>query len=73
MNCSICKTDTPILNLTAVWLGERKLEVCSGCIEDAIAEMLADIERADKAYCQSCQHYTCSEHCVQNLTPATCC
>jgi hypothetical protein len=72
MNCSICKTPTPGLSLVTVWIGERKLEVCEGCIEKAIAEMLRDIEQADKAYCQPCQHYTATGYCVKSLTPATC-
>ena len=58
MQCSICTTDYPEIELKEIWLtDERQLHVCDGCVADAISEMLAEVERADKAY--------------SNLTPTT--
>ena len=73
MNCSICETPYPELELKQVCVsGERTLHVCEDCICDAIADYLDNIEQSKRNWCHGCAQFV-GNICQAGLTPDRCC
>ena len=72
MNCSICETPTPRLNLKAIWVGERQMWVCDDCISEAVIAHIETIEQIKRNWCYGCAQFV-GNTCQAGLTPDRCC
>jgi len=72
MNCSLCATPTPPLNLTPIWLSDSsKVDVCKDCIAEAVEDLVTRQRRTREAFCQECPQFT-KDGCLQGVTSDTC-